>query len=325
MILFKRFKKQVKDKKNVIGIEEELVPREREGKFCPEELVLRVYVDKKQEIGFLRPEDVVPPVFEGVGTDVVEIGKIKAFSLDPKKKYRPFPAGVSAMNYQGTACTHGYFAIDKEDGGLVILCNCHCGARENKAKIGEAYLQPSPYDGGLMKDKIGELKRFVPLQYEAYACPFRSLFGLRNWWRKRNTAENIVDLAVIKITEGDPLLEILNIGKIYGKRDPKVGDICQKCGRTTGLTKDGEVIGTKWSGRVSYSRGTCYFKDCAIIRKDNFSAGGDSSSGIIVGMIEQKPVFLGLLFAGSDSHTIFCKLSNIEKLGTVEVYESEKN
>ena len=274
-------------------------------------------------------KDIVPEEIEGIPTDVVEIGEIRALSctelpgsaaasgLDPKKKYRPFLAGVSAMNYKGTACTLGWFAKDKTDGELVILANNHCVARENTAKIGEAYLQPSPHDGGTMSDKIGKLKRFVPLRYASYRCPFRSVFGLRNWWRKRDPPENIVDLGIVGSLVSTPRLEILNIGKVYGKRDPEVGDVVKKCGRTTGLTRGGNVIGVHWSGSVQYGRGEVWFTDCAIIRKVGFSAGGDSSSGIVTD--EAKSKVLGLLFAGSDTHTIFCKLSNIERVGEVEV------
>jgi len=261
--------------------------------------------------------DIIPEEIEGIPTDVVEIGPIKALSLDPKKKYRPFLAGVSAMNYRGTACTLGLFARDREDGELVILANNHCVARENAAKIGEAYLQPSPYDGGTMDDKIGELKRFVPLRYASYHCPFRSFFGLRNWWRKRDPPENVVDLGIVGSISAEPKVEILNIGKVYGKRDPEAGDVVKKCGRTTGLTRGGHVIGVHWSGSVQYGRGEVWFTDCAIIRKEGFSAGGDSSSGIVTD--EAKAKVLGLLFAGSDTHTIFCKLSNIEAYGNVDV------
>jgi len=315
--LIKRFKKFVKDKKNVLGVEEELVPREKGGRFYKKQKVLRVYVVKKEPLESLAVENRIPEEFEGIPTDVVEIGELKALS-DPKKRHRPFPAGVSAINYKGTACTLGWFAIDEVDGSLVIIANNHCTARENKASIGEAYWQPSPNDGGTPEDKIGELKRFIPIEYEEYYCPFRSIFGLRNWWRKQSPQLNKVDLGIVKITVYQQLLEILDIGKVYDKGDPVIDERVQKTGRTTGHTTGGRIIGTSFTGSVQYGRGSAVFTDCAIIQKDNFSAGGDSSSAIVT--THSRPRFRGLLFAGSDTHTILCKTGNIEALGRLKVY-----
>lgn len=308
----------MKDKKNVVAYEKELVPKEKRGKFYKKQQVIRIYVQKKHPIEALDAKDIVPSEFEDIPIDIVEIGEIKP--LGAKDRMRPLVAGVSAMNYKGSACTLGWFAVDERDGKLVIIANNHCVARENKAKIGEAYMQPSPHDGGKYpRDIVGTLKRFVPLDHAEYNCQFRSLGGLRNWWRKRSLYENKVDLGIVEITEGvDVTKEIYEIGRIYGKRNPVIDDTVQKCGRTTGHTKGGRVIGTSWAGQIQYSRGSLQFVDCVVVRRNYFSAGGDSSSAIPTQ--KSKPEFLGLLFAGSNTHTVFCKLSNIEAFGEVSVW-----
>lgn len=321
MSVYDRFWKCVRKKKNVHSIERSLVPRKRGGKYYPKERVLRVYVTKKEPVEALSKRDLIPEEFEGIPVDVVETGPIRPLSFQAegwRSRVRPVVAGVSAMHYKGTACTLGWFAIDKEDSELVILCNNHCGAQENKARIGDPYLQPSPYDGGQNpRDAIGYLKRFVPINFGTYNCPFRSFFGLRNKIREWvGFPRNVVDLAIIKPTV-EVKTEIYRIGKVYGKRDPMIGDVCQKFGRTTNHTREGTVIGTTWSGDIQYGRGTVHFEDCAIIEKTGFSAGGDSSSAIVTDT--EKPIFLGLLFAGSETHTIFCKTSNIEAVGKVVV------
>jgi hypothetical protein len=77
-----------------------------------------------------------------------------------------------------------------------------------------------------------------------------------------------------------------------------------KNGRTTQCTV-GAIVGIHVNGvRVRYSRGIAVFNDQIIIRPIGsrpFSQGGDSGS-MIVSTRTRQPV--GLLFAGSDTHTI---------------------
>jgi len=313
--LYEKFSKFVKKKANVLGIEWNLVPRQKSGIYIEDEKVLRVYVSRKLPVAMLRPKDLIPPEFEGVPVDVVEVGELRAFSQ--KGKFRPVIAGISGTHYQSTACTVGWFAIDQEDDEVVIICNNHCAARENKARIGDAYLQPSPYDGGDLSDKVGELKRFVPIYFNEYNCSYRQVFTLR---KLRNyifgEPENRVDLAMVRPTE-EVSLEILTIGEVMGKRDPDYFEYAQKMGRTTGHTRGGKIIGCSAELDIRYSRGTARFVDVAIIEKEAFSAGGDSSSAILTDT--KSPIFLGLLFAGSETCTIFCKTSNIETIGKVSI------
>jgi hypothetical protein len=81
-----------------------------------------------------------------------------------------------------------------------------------------------------------------------------------------------------------------------------VGLAVKKQGRTTGLTT-GEVSGINATVTVSYgSVGTARFVNQIVITPGTFSAGGDSGSLIVTADENKNPV--GLLFAGSDTHTI---------------------
>ncbi len=91
--------------------------------------------------------------------------------------------------------------------------------------------------------------------------------------------------------------------------------MAKKAGRTTGLTTGGMLIDNNWYGSVQYSRGIVQFGPCGLIAKNDFSAGGDSSSAIIW---ESDDNIAGLLFAGSGTHTIFCHYDRIEDLLQVE-------
>jgi len=190
---------------------------------------------------------------------------------------------------------------------------------ENEAHVGDPYVQPSPLDGAIIgMDEIGTLHRFVPISFEEYVCRWRNrLMKFVRAFGIARAVPNRVDVAAVKpYNPADARLEILDIGKVLGKREGKVGEFCEKSGRTTCHTTGARLIDRDWCGYVAYSRGRAWFEDCGLIEKEGFSAGGDSSSAIIAS--EDKSI-LGLLFAGSRTHTIYCKVYNIERELNVEV------
>lgn len=75
-----------------------------------------VLVEKKVPVHKLKPEDIVQSELDGIPTDVVEIGTVRALNAQTEKartdKWRPAPGGVSIGHYQITAGTLGtVFAI----------------------------------------------------------------------------------------------------------------------------------------------------------------------------------------------------------------------
>ena len=128
---------------------------------------------------------------------------------------------------------------------------------------------------------------------------------------------NLVDLGIVDVNPDLIKLEILDIGQVKGKRRGRIGELMEGMGRTTGHAKDGELIDNDWYGQVGYrNKRILYFGPCGLIAKTGFSAGGDSSRAIIT---QKDKNFVGLLFAGSDTHTIFCHYDFIEELGNVEI------
>ena len=78
----------------------------------------------------------------------------------------------------------------------------------------------------------------------------------------------------------------------------------QKYGRTTGQTT-GVVSGLNATINVNYNTGTARFVDQVLITDGRFSQGGDSGSLVVTrssGDDDRTP--MGLLFAGSNTHTI---------------------
>jgi hypothetical protein len=70
-----RHEREIMQKKYVVGIG---VGFKEQGKVRSQQLSLVVYVSQKLPETALDPQDRIPPSIEGIPTDVVEVGKIKA-------------------------------------------------------------------------------------------------------------------------------------------------------------------------------------------------------------------------------------------------------
>lgn len=311
-----KFWKRVRKLPNVVGYSQILEPRIRQGRAYPEEMCFRVYVSKKVIENLLIPKDIIPKSLGATPVDVVEVGKIKALELDPKKEYRPCPAGVSIGHKSITAGTLGYFAL--KDDKILLLSNNHVLSNSNAASPGDEIYQPGPADGGTKQNTIATLHSFIPLKFSEYSCPFRQAI-YKLYFVFAQDRENLVDAALaLPNREQDIKLEIINNGVVTGKKETKVGDKLQKYGRTTGRTSHGIVEDVNYSGYVDYERGKVFFVDQILIKGAKFSQGGDSGSLIMT--MDNKAT--GLLFAGSEQFTLANKLENVEKLLGVRIIES---
>jgi len=327
--IVKKYWKELRKKKNVKYFSGTLKPKVIKNKEYYNRPCFRIYVTRKEPYLYLPKKDRIPKtlVINGkniglesqeihIETDVYPIGEIKLLETCRTRK-RPVKAGCSATHYLSTACTLGWFAINKKPGEeefLGIVCNNHCGARENRAKRGDAYVYPSPRDGGTLSDKIAIHWRHVPLNFNSYNCIFRKILSIFTRRKEINT-EVDASLERLTIPEKEVKLIIFKIGKVKGKRRGELGELAKKTGRTTGLTTDAKLIDNDWYGEVEYGRGTVLRGPCGILEGEGFSAGGDSSSAIIW---TKDNYIAGLLCAGSYSHTVFDHYNLIEKLLEVE-------
>lgn len=278
-----------------------------------------VLVEKKTDEKELSSKDLVPATISGSRTDVIEIGKIRALALRTDK-WRPAPGGVSIGHYAITAGTLGCLVKDVATGEVLILSNNHVLANSNNAQLGDAILQPGPYDGGRNpEDRIGTLLRYLPIDFGGGedpdpACPIvRSVIGVLNFlaaicsssWRikgqKIRAAENTADCAVARPDSPDLVSpQIIDIGEVKGYRTGLIiGDAVRKSGRTTGTNEDAVQL-TDATVAVEYGAGlVATFVNQYVAGP--MSQGGDSGSLIVD--LENRAV--GLLFAGSDQVTIF--------------------
>jgi hypothetical protein len=280
---------------NVIGYSNVLKPKIRANKLIPEKKCIRIYVTKKVPKEQLKPSEVIPEEIDGICTDVVEVGVIKAHQqmYDPKNKFRPSPAGVSTSRTDEIAAgTVGWYFI-AEDGMLLVASNNHVWAKENQGKQGDPLTQPGTYDGGNPStDVLYTLYDFVPIDFS-------------------QNGQNTVDVAVATPNDYTMIyMSILNVGGIKGKRIPNEGETVRKFGRTTMLT-EGTVIDTSATLQVQYETGTATFIDIIIIQGNLTSQPGDSGSPVFTTQQE----FVGLLFGGSEDGktSVICKYTNIEQ------------
>jgi hypothetical protein len=150
-------------KSNVVGVAVGF--KESEG-VVTDEISVVVLVEQKKPLAALTPQDIVPKEIDGMRTDVVEVGVLRAFQ-GGRARYRPvIPSGVSMGHFKVTAGTLGAVVRDRNTGERFLLSNNHVFANSNDAMIGDAVLQPAPMDGGQNPaDLVARLEKYVRLRY----------------------------------------------------------------------------------------------------------------------------------------------------------------
>lgn len=277
------------------------------GKQTEEEAII-ILVNKKLPYKSLLADQLVPKSLDGMQTDVIEVGELKAYprrksvaspvtyqiieEVERTSRVRPAPPGVSIGHYRITAGTFGAVVYDQRTGEPFILSNNHVLAnetngRDGRARIGDRILQPGVLDGGDKKNNvIGTLARYVNL--------------------KASPKTNVVDCALAKPRSIDLILpDILGIGEIQGVTLPALRMPVQKSGRTTGLTT-GQIRALNVTVDISYGAGKVLRFEKQILTTP-MSEGGDSGSLVF----DLKNQAVGLLFAGSSQSTLLNPIEEV--------------
>jgi len=251
--------KLVKNKKNVIGYSGKIMPKIINNKITKIPCI-RIYVTKKEPLHRLEKKDVIPSKFAEFRTDVVEIKTpiylekhvIGTTNLNHRKRRRSVIAGISCTHINSTACTLTYFF--KKGRKEYIALNNHCGGLSNKAKKGDYWLQPSPYDGGIKSDVIALYSFNVPSNYASYHCKFRNFFH-----RFRAIKPNYVDIAFGEPTTEFELSILGNNYTISEYGSHIRGQRIVASGRTSGI-RAGYIFDPYWNGMIRSHRGTLFYK-----------------------------------------------------------------
>jgi hypothetical protein len=267
-----------------------------------------VLVKEKLTPDKLDENHVVPRIFNGMITDVIEVGELKALMSEPaselaveelaeeidaeliqnvnrQARRRPAVPGMSIGHKKVTAGTFGAVVYDNSTGQPLILSNNHILAnssngKDGRARIGDSIYQPGTVDGGSkFANIIGKLAKYVTL--DEYPKP------------------NEVDCALAKPLKKYLInSEIIGIGEVKGITDPVLGMTVIKSGRTTDVTT-GTIKVLDVTSNVDYGGGR-------VLRFENqiyttkMSEGGDSGSLVL----DENNMAVGLLFAGSSQGTL---------------------
>lgn len=294
------------------------------GKKC-----IKVLVEKKKDKKVIAEKDLVPVDINGVLTDVEEMDMPKAFSSVDRMTYRPLSAGCEispkGVGFVGTLGNFFYRTKISNDNGFVgylakwvlpkswlkhfklktdieVLCgtNLHVAAPYSvlESPIGTKIVQP----GGSHGSKIGEVIAYGEISEDGF---------------------NEFDEAIIRIYENLELNEdIIQVGKIKGISNPKIGTKVKKYGRTTGYT-EGTITDTGVFMNIDFGLdGIISFKDLVEVSSngsDSFSDSGDSGSAIV----DENNNLIARLNSGNGRFTYGIPASKIVKKFKISVINDE--
>src|SRR5947207_3565845 len=244
----------------------------------------------------------LPTLLDGIPVKTQVTGMLMAFS-DPTKRQRPAPMGFSVGHPAITAGSIGARVVDPS-GNVYVLSNNHVLANSNDATIGDAELQPGPFDGGTdPSDRIGTLFAFKPIDFSGGNNTFDAAIALSN----RDSLSNATPLDDGHGMPNSAIYGDANGDGTFDDEAALLGLNVKKYGRTTKLTH-GQITAINATVDVCYEVfificvKSARYVDQLIITPGGFSGGGDSRSLIVTDAATSNPV--ALLFAGSSSQTI---------------------
>ena len=257
------------------------------------------------------------PIFSQETGDPPEILQTTGKKKHRKDQSRPIKLGTSGGNVKDITsreCCDGTLgALVEKKGTHYILSNNHVLARTNKAKIGEAIIQPG----------LGDQRPVcLPLNPDADTVAFLSAKKKVKFGVNKN---NKVDAAIAEVVPGAVKSngEIIGIG-VPGTNPVEafVGMRVKKSGRTTGLTR-GLVFAVNGTASVEYPKkcgsdtvSFAEFDDLIFIQGNNgqpFINGGDSGS-MVYEHRKNCPSPVGLVFAGGEDLAAASPAATVQRI-----------
>jgi hypothetical protein len=311
------------------------------------EQALVVLVTRKQPLAALRAEDIVPEQVDGLVTDVLEVGEIRALdrltapevatppsarppSATPpvspapprsapeappslgrrRSRVRPLEGGISIGHYKITAGTLGAVAIDSKTRAPLLLSNNHVLANST----GPRYPAASPGDPVLQPGPYDGGTRQDTVGTLLRFVPLKIVSSVARVAKVDPAKANLVDAAVASIAPDVALSAgIDGLGEAHGTIEAKTGMNLKKSGRTTGVTSGKvRVLGSLLKVSYGWNR-IGLFADQIVCTCQ--SQGGDSGSLIV----DDANHAVGLLFAGSESVTIASPIESVIRLLAIEM------
>ena len=274
------------DHSNILGssISEKIRKGSLTGEPC-----IRVYVEKKVDPAAIEPGSAIPPVIDGIPTDVVETGAISFLAVNEGDFRRPVPCGIGiAAATPGVREVGTLGARCVVENSWAILSNNHVLALNDRLPVGTHIVQPGV--GADPTKAIAVLHRVIPLS---------------------TTSENVVDAGValtgVQYASGQFVSSFtLNPSPVT----PFQGQAVRKDGYMTGTTR-GQIVAVNVRIPIRAADGrSFFFVDQLEIQGtgSQFSAGGDSGS-LVVEEGSFRPV--ALLFAGNGTFTFATPIQTV--------------
>ncbi|KEI07000.1 hypothetical protein Z957_10540 [Clostridium sp. K25] len=271
-------------KPNVVGIGlgKQVSNRQFTGEKC-----ITVFVSGKFPKDLLAKEDLIPPTYKGIKTDVLPSGPISTCSFTGK--IRPVIGGFG-LSPTTSDEVGSVGCLVKDDNGYYILSNNHVLADTNKLPLDTDIVQPSIKDRGKNpEDVVAKLTKFVPIEFK----------------NEDNVPENYVDAAIAKvINEEDVSSKVAFIGEILGIKPAKLEQSVVKVGRTTEQTF-GLVLAERATIIVEYGDKKAIFKNQIVTTK--MTSEGDSGSLLT----DSEGYAVGLIYAHSQKHSYHNNISDV--------------
>jgi len=272
----------------------------------PGDPVLEVYTIEPEAPGETRARLASAAGVQALASADVPIKTVCTGIIDASQhrmRLRPSPGGISIGHVRITAGTQACLARGRSGvrvNRLMVLSNNHVLANSNAAAIGDAIVQPGPYDGGRAPaDQVAVLERFVPIHF---AGGNNLVDAATGWaWPDRVRRE------LMYLSGG--AVRYFRVGSTPVAAVP--GLAVGKTGRTTQLTS-GRVTAVGVTINVNFGGGrVARFVNQIAVRatSGNFSQGGDSGSLIWTWDARRAPV--GLLFAGGGGTTFANRITDV--------------
>jgi hypothetical protein len=259
---------------------------------------VRLYVTHKVDRPLVLPEHRLPPEIEGVETDVVEVGHLRAQVPSARQRRRPARPGCS-IGFRPEGPDEGLLmagtlgAIVARGGTRFILSNNHVLANENRLPVGAPIYQPGLLDHGDPRtDAIARLSHFAPLT---------------------PSGPNRVDCAIAEILSPELIGTRLmaKVGKLASPQPIAVieGMSVEKVGRGSGYTL-GKAYDVSATLTLSYGLGDLTFVDQLLIRGASGAFSEDGDSGALVVDADSGRA-TGLLIGGGGQFSIANHLEDV--------------
>jgi hypothetical protein len=259
---------------------------------------VRLYVEHKVDRPLVLPGHRLPTEIDGVETDVVEIGHLRAQVPSARQRRRPARPGCS-IGFRPEAPDEGLLmagtlgAVVARGEARFILSNNHVLANENRLPLGAPIYQPGLLDhGDPSTDAIARLSRFTALT---------------------PSGPNRVDCAIAEILSPELIgpRVMAKVGKLASPQPITVaeGMSLEKVGRGSGYTL-GKAFDVSATLTLSYALGDLTFVDQILIRGTSGAFSEDGDSGALVVDADSGRA-AGLLIGGGGQFSIANHLEDV--------------